>query len=184
MLIVIVTLGENAFDSSAFVSLLPGLWRQHAPQQASWVSWVASCHVIASEEMTPATTKTYERFRSLRLHDFRKFYSRGSGEFPPQGSSLYLLPLTVFSVNCENFWNALFIKEINVGGYDTCSEGAVDAATEQPLTRKQHLKKKMDFKSKGKSHIRLRQHLRFSGLGDRHVKERPLEAAFLVWPEL
>lgn len=83
-----------------------------------------------------------EVFCSLKLDDFRKFYSRGSGEFPQRGSSPYLLPLTVFSVNCENFWNALFIKEINVGGYDAWSEGAVDAATEQPLTRKQHLKKK------------------------------------------
>lgn len=86
----------------------------------------------------------------------------------------------MFSVNCENFRNALFIKAINVGGYDAWSEGAVDAATEQPLTRKQHLKKKNGFQKQGKFHIRLRQLLRFSGLGDRHIKERPLEAAFLV----
>lgn len=125
-----------------------------------------------------------EVFCSLKLDDFRKFYSRGSGEFPQRGSSPYLLPLTVFSVNCENFWNALFIKEINVGGYDAWSEGAVDAATEQPLTRKQHLKKKKNgFQKQGKFHIRLRQLLRFSGLGDWHIKERPLEAAFLVWTE-
>lgn len=123
-----------------------------------------------------------EVFASLKLDDFRKFYSRGSGEFPQRGSSPYLLPLTVFSVNCENFRNALFIKEINVGGYDAWSEGAVDAATEQPLTRKQHLKKKMDFKSKANFTSGWDNFCVFPGLVTGTSKSAPLRLPF--WCDL